>query len=94
MRDGWEKDKKAFGKINKKLVPNIIGYTAFYRYEKTGDHRRFSLTAPGSTRILDGYQKDVPADKTKIARDWLLKNLESNNREFNLVRKSLEAYLV
>lgn len=92
--DTWAKDTKKFGSIHKELRPNLIGYTAFYRYEKTWDHRRFSLTAPGSTRSLEGYINEVPADKQTAALDWFIKNLEANDHEFNLVKKSLEAYFL
>lgn len=82
-------------------IPNLFGYTAFYRYpmktatgEVKTDHRRFSLTAPGSTNALDTFHTKIekPEDR-KQAAEWFGKNFEKNELDAQIILNAIQQKL-
>ena len=74
----------------KNLMPNLIGFTAFYR-RKAGDARGMSMTAYGQTKVLD---KTLPVEETQQsqAKKWLLENLDKQKEQLKTIARSIGTF--
>ena len=74
----------------KKPMPNLIGFTAFYR-RKAGDARGMSMTAYGQTKVLD---KTLPVEETQQsqAKKWLLENLDKQKEQLKTIARSIGTF--
>ena len=74
----------------KKPMPNLIGFTAFYR-RKAGDARGMSMTAYGQTNVLD---KTLPVEETQQsqAKEWLLANLDKQKEQLKTIARSIGTF--
>ena len=74
----------------KKQMPNLIGFTAFYR-RKAGDARGMSMTAYGQTKVLD---KTLPVEETQQsqAKKWLLDNLDKQKEQLKTIARSIGTF--
>lgn len=77
------------------LHKDLVGYTAFYRRGGDsythGEHRRWSLTAPGTTQVLENFIREVPQAQEGIVRDEFVKNfsLDEFSQQF-MIKQMLE----
>ena len=74
----------------KRPMPNLIGFTAFYR-RKAGDARGMSMTAYGQTKVLD---KTLPVEETQQsqAKKWLLENLDKQKEQLKTIARSIGTF--
>lgn len=82
-------DSTKFSETPRK-VPNIIGYTAFYRNNKAStDNQRYSITAIGQTIMQ--WQEEVIKENAQDARKRFVENLRHNTYELALFGKMIES---
>ena len=79
---------------NNETISNIIGYTAFYRYNKW-DHQKFSLTPPGATNVFGGKDMihTIPNGDKKEATERFVNNIEKNTVERSFVQRNIMGHL-
>jgi len=76
-------------------ISNIIGYTAFYRYNKW-DHQKFSLTPPGATNVFGGKDMIHTIQNRDIkdeANERFVNNIEKNTVERSFVQRNIMGHL-
>lgn len=89
-RSEWKSSKASFSDTPKQ-DENLIGYSAFYRWNKaTGKYisKNFSLTSLGGT----GYQGELYTIKEHPdqAKDWVINNLKNNEQEMKTFKDRID----
>ncbi len=83
---------KKYESLPKTRVPNLIGMTAFYRIQKgiNGANRRYSMTPPAYTEVLNGKDgmRDAPEMKATLV-DNLLKHTYEKQMMMDLVKAQI-----
>jgi len=85
----WNLDAK-FDLNQKKKYENLIWYTAFYRWQKNSNNRRYSMTAPWDTSVYGNFISDpLKLDNLSKSKEWFIANLKVNKYERELLLKSI-----
>lgn len=79
-------------KAKKETIPELFGYTAFYRKQLNTDQRKFSLVSTADTTIMPVGGKpytNIEGNPADQAKDWILNRIDTNSEQKQLLLDSL-----